>query len=813
MLIKTSFEIHLSHGQYVPAKRVYFLKSFRPMKNSPVLLFLLISSFCVTAQNEPLAIGQWEAIIPFQFGDDLVETPEHIVYCSNEGILLIDKEDFSLDYFSKVNGLSEAGPQHIAYSKTSNVICISYENSNIDLITASGIIEIPVLKNATNITGSKSINELVFLDSILYILTDFGVVKFDAEALEVKTDLRTNFPVYDLIVFQDKLLIATENGIFYNDADVSDRLFPSLNSWSLLEDQNQIPFDESYWHLASGLGKLWMSGGRTVIENIDATFKRDTFQNFIDQFVRYLDSDGQNGLFYSLCSNDQDENDPLNCNGDVFHINDQLTETVLATDCTDRPTQALIDENRRVWISDRFGDFRWLESLDASCNRIRTNTPRDKQAYDIAFGENGSLWVAGGSYELTNVENFAFRPITYMRLVDGTWEFVSWENDPLLNENTIAAVCNIAIDDARNKVYLASFIDGLLEIQGDQRTVYNDTDGNLGVDPGDPQRSKVFDVELASNGDLWMSNFRANRAIRVKRADGRWESYISPGSNELTDLVIDDQGYKWFVDAGSSNALVLFDDNGTSDPTDDRYRPISASNSSLETNETTFIEKDLDGAIWVGTSSGAYLFDCGVSAFENICDGFRPVITVDGLPENLLNDERITALDIDGGNRVWLGTTNGVFVYDANSFEEIAHYNEDNSPLLSNAISSIDIQKETGEVYISTLAGIMRLQTEARQGKEFHESSIKVYPNPVLPNYTGPIAIDGFAQDSDIKITDINGRLVFQTTSTGGQAIWDGRDINGNRVKSGVYLVFAATTQGLESSGAVAKVLVIPGQR
>lgn len=789
------------------------MELLRSMKNYLLSLFSILSFLAATGQTQELAIGQWEAVIPFQFGDDLAETPENIAYCSNEGILLIDKEDFSLDYFSKVNGLSEAGPQHIAYSQSRNILCISYENSNMDLITSSGIIEIPVLKNATNITGSKAINNLVFQDSILYILTDFGIVKFDVLALEVLTDLRTNFPVYDIITYGDRLLMATSNGVFENDANVTDRLFPFLNDWKLLEDRNGLAFDEPYWHLTKAADLLWMAGGRSVLENMDSQLKRDTFQNFANEFVRYLATDGQNGLFYSLCSNSEDEDNPFNCTGDLYHLNEQLEEQLLPSDCVDRPTAALLDKNGKVWLGDRFGDIRWLESVDGSCNRITTNTPRDKQAYDIAFGEDGDLWVAGGSYELTNVENFAFHPVTYMRLENGRWDFVSWENDQLLNENTLAAVCNIAIDGARNKVYLASFIDGLLEIQGDQRTVYNDTDDRLGVDPGDPQRSKVFDVELAPNGDLWMSNFRANRPIRVKRVDGRWESYTSPGSSELTDIVIDDFGYKWFVDAGSSSALVIFDDNNTSDPSDDLFRRISASNSTLETNESTFIEKDLDGAIWVGTASGAYVFDCGGSAFEEICDGFRPVITVDGLPENLLNDERITAIDIDGGNRVWLGTTNGVFVYDANSFEEIAHYNEDNSPLLSNAISSIDIQKETGEVYISTLAGIMRLQTEARRGGEFHESDIKVYPNPVMPNYEGPIAIDGFAQDSDIKITDINGRLVFRTSSIGGQAIWNGRNVNGNKVQPGVYLVFAATTQGFESTGAVAKVLVIPGRR
>jgi hypothetical protein len=148
---------------------------------------------------------------------------------------------------------------------------------------------------------------------------------------------------------------------------------------------------------------------------------------------------------------------------------------------------------------------------------------------------------------------------------------------------------------------------------------------------------------------------------------------------------------------------------------------------------------------------------------------------------------------VDGANRKWVGTKNGVFLLSANGEQQLASFNQKNSPLLSNIITDITINPSNGEVFIGTQSGINVYQGDATVGDRYNAAAIEVYPNPVRPGYTGSIAMRGLARDAIVKITDVSGQLVFETKALGGQAIWDGRDYQGRKVHSGVYLVLAAS--------------------
>jgi len=148
---------------------------------------------------------------------------------------------------------------------------------------------------------------------------------------------------------------------------------------------------------------------------------------------------------------------------------------------------------------------------------------------------------------------------------------------------------------------------------------------------------------------------------------------------------------------------------------------------------------------------------------------------------------------VDGANRKWVGTNNGVFVLSPDGEGQVAHFTEDNSPLFDNEVPEIVVAPDDGEVFIGTAAGLISYRSAATAGGRVHRSNIKVFPNPVRPEFRGNIAIEGLARDAEVKITDINGKLVFETEALGGQAIWDGRDYNGRRVNTGVYLVFSSS--------------------
>ncbi|MEQ8425516.1 MAG: two-component regulator propeller domain-containing protein, partial [Cyclobacteriaceae bacterium] len=210
---------------------------------------------------------------------------------------------------------------------------------------------------------------------------------------------------------------------------------------------------------------------------------------------------------------------------------------------------------------------------------------------------------------------------------------------------------------------------------------------------------------------------------------------------------------------------------------------------------------DRDGQVWVGTDEGVAYFPNPAGVFNNI-DAARPIY------ENrfLLRDEVVTAIAVDGGNRKWMGTKNGVWLFSAKGEELIYNFTQDNSPLLSDVITSIAIDPKSGEVFFATDKGISSFRSTATESK-FQFNEVKIFPNPVQADFNGQVAISGLYTDAIVKITDIGGRMVWQTRANGGTAIWDARQLNGSKVGTGVYLVFATAADG--SDRHVGKIAII----
>jgi ligand-binding sensor domain-containing protein len=172
----------------------------------------------------------------------------------------------------------------------------------------------------------------------------------------------------------------------------------------------------------------------------------------------------------------------------------------------------------------------------------------------------------------------------------------------------------------------------------------------------------------------------------------------------------------------------------------------------------------------------------------------------------LLRDEKITALAVDPGNRKWIGTENGLWLFSADGSELIHHFTTNNSPLPSNVIQSVAVLPQSGEVFVSTDQGLVSYRGSAAEGTYRHQQ-VRVFPNPVRPDYQGLVSIDGLSYNGNVRITDIAGRLVKEINSAGGRAVWDLTDYQGHPVFSGVYLFFSASIDGQETF--VGKIAVI----
>lgn len=210
---------------------------------------------------------------------------------------------------------------------------------------------------------------------------------------------------------------------------------------------------------------------------------------------------------------------------------------------------------------------------------------------------------------------------------------------------------------------------------------------------------------------------------------------------------------------------------------------------------TTVASMTLDkyGQIWVGTTAGVAVFDdpASVVSGRNL-DAYTPIFE----KRRLLANETVTTIAIDGGNRKWMGTNNGVFLFSEDGTELVSNFTVANSPLPSNQISYISIEPSTGEVFMRTSQGMVSYQGTAMEAGDNISGKALIYPNPVRPEYEGLITIDGLYENVVVKITDVAGRLIYETKSNGSRAVWNGQYPTGGKVPTGIYYVMTSTDEG-----------------
>lgn len=306
-------------------------------------------------------------------------------------------------------------------------------------------------------------------------------------------------------------------------------------------------------------------------------------------------------------------------------------------------------------------------------------------------------------------------------------------------------------------------------------------------------------MDLDAKGNVWISTYIfqgsvSDPSLFSKSKTNVWTSYtLSPNtSNEnlfLLQVKIDSSGNKWlrYGTNGMDLGLLVFNEKTHQQ----RYFTTSSTQGNLPSNRINCIEIDQKGVVWIGS-------DKGLSAFYDPARAFSGAFSVpiyNGF--GVLFDKEVTCIKTDGGNRKWVGTTEGLWLFNDNFTEALAFYTVDNSPLYSNNIISIEIHQITGEVFIATDKGIISYRSDASTGNADF-SSAKIFPNPVRPEYSGVITIEGLKDNVMVKITDMQGKLFYETRSNGGTATWNMLNYAGIKAETGMYLVFATTDKGEE---------------
>src|SRR5690606_14308572 len=217
-------------------------------------------------------------------------------------------------------------------------------------------------------------------------------------------------------------------------------------------------------------------------------------------------------------------------------------------------------------------------------------------------------------------------------------------------------------------------------------------------------------------------------------------------------VIIDGYNQKWYISPGLG--LAVYDDNYTiANPSDDRFARINQHNN-LPNNNTNCIVKDKDGAIWIGTENGIGIINCPGDFLNGNCEVEQRIVQYDEFAGYLFQGESVMSIAVDGANRKWVGTNNGVWLISESGDEIIHRFTSSNSPLPSDNIQKIAVDPVTGDVYIGTALGLVSYRSTAIEGKDTPENVLS-FPNPVPSGYEGTIAIKGLSNNADVRITDI----------------------------------------------------------
>jgi hypothetical protein len=760
-----------------------YLKKVQFMGKRFAWLLVSLGGWLSISLDAQISLGQWRTHLPYRFCD-LAEATDDRVYCSaTGGLFSYNLTDNSIEKISKIDGLSDNGVSAMRWNGETETLILAYQNSNLDIIRQGMILNLPDIMKK-QIPGDKSIYHIEFMGQRAYLSTGFGIVLVNLEKNEISEtyyigDNGQALKVNQVAVDGTYIYAATDRGL--RKGLLSDPFLVDFNSWEMVSD---IPDPTgSFRSVAFFKGALFASWN-------DPSGEQDLiYYNTGSGWAPYPYFTGLNcfelkdqGKFLTLV----DENGSSVIN-DSWLIIKQLK--------SGHPRSASIDDNGDLWMADYGGGL--ITNQGGNKWSIIPNGPSTTSVYDLEASGNILYSVQGG---VSGAWNNLFMTATLEYFMDEQWDTRTYPDA----RDLIA----LAADPANPfHLYAGSWGDGLLELAGGEDYIrYTESNSSLQSIIAGGDFIRIGGMAFDQQGNLWMTNTGVAEPISVLKSDGSWKSYragnLISEYSALGSILVTQAGNKWVI-VPKGNGLFAMDDGYTIDDTsDDIYKKVSVVDKfgKVITNDVRSFAEDRNGNLWLGTNQGVLviygpyrLFTEGSVYAQEI---LIPRNDGTGLADPLLGTQVVTAIAVDGANRKWLGTSGGgAYLVSDDGLEEIAHFNASNSPMLSNNITDISVDGVSGEVFFGTDKGIISYKGEALQGSDNYNQVI-VFPNPVREDYEGPVAIKGLMEKTNVKIMDVGGNLVYETESMGGQAIWDGTNFRGERVATGVYMIYLSNAKG-----------------
>ena len=760
-----------------------------------VRVILILQIFFLQAQNFE---NSWTGYFSYVSIKSISQGNDKIYAAAENAIFTYDLSTEEISSISTINGLSGNPISTAYYSENNGLYVIGYENGLIEIVIdgEDNVLKVVDILDKTTIPPNmKTINHFNEYNGRLYISTGFGISVYNLETLEFGDtyfigDLGSQINITQTTVQGDLIYASSsENGI----------------KSALVADENIIDYQQWATVIGGGYKGIQSLGVELyAVNNSNIILKFDLDVGFlqIDTFLSpVVDFRAFSGVL------------TITTNSSIHSFSEGY---VLINEIT-----SLFEYDYLLQAGYAFNNSFYLGTADLGMLIVPFNVNRALQVlpegplYNQPFtieASPGKLWVAFGDVDLT------FNPYPLTRKGISNYRNESWTNikyDSLTDLLDVEDVNDLVFIKSNpnnpNETYMSSYQKGLLKIKNQDPTIlYNETNSPLEIPGGNEALGiRLYGSDFDKQDNFWFVQSRIDKGLIKLTPEGQFQtidiSNIINAEDELAlgKLVVSREGYVFF--GAVSSGLVGYN------PTTNEFNKIGEAlgNGNLPSTDIKALAFDNQNRLWIGTRKGLRVLYSARNFFESGADiDSQPIIILDdGVPQELLFLQSITDIEVDGSNNKWVSTaTSGVFYLSSNGQETLLRFTSANSPLPSDTVLDISIDDADGTVYFATKDGLVAYDgTSTAPGEDLE--SVYAYPNPVRPNYFGNVTIDGLTAKANVKITDITGNLVFETTSQGGSVEWDTTAFGKYKVASGVYLVLITSDDNLLTK--VAKIMII----
>ena len=770
---------------------------------SPIHKIVSCAAFilCAAVLSSQTGPRTWQDHLSINSCNSVAKLGKTIYASYSNGLIRFQENEKSPQTLNKINGLNDVGIKLLRVNPYNNKLLVIYANCNIDVINAEGgIRNYPDFKLKV-LPGKKIVNEVTFLNQFAYLACGFGIVVFDTEKMEVKDTYIIGPGASDVDVSQialnDSIIFAsTPLGIFRSNYKT--KLLNNYKNWTI--ENTALPAG-NYSGIINVNGTILCayapSGLNSNIKNADTlyAFKNNAWAKYAPTanaglLIRHLLAFGNSfaciddiGLMVRNAATGDIENYVNSFNGQVNY--GSIQDAYVGKDHTGNISYWIADKKNGLFQT--YGYYPYFPQNQMRRNGTHSNTTGNIDVY------KGKVVVSPSFVDNAGIGSYTREGLNIYK--NGEWSYLPSSD---LNGNDILDITSVLIDRKdTTRMWACSWYYGLMQYKNNKLiAVYNTT--NIPtmprILPGEPRCSGL---STDKDGNIWFTQSDQKGFLSVLRRNGQFVNFEFEGISArfARKTFVDKNGFIWVLHERDGGITVVKHSNFTNAQARSLTKDIG--NGNLESNAVYSIAEDKDGKIWVGTAAGIRVFYNPSGIFTSSDYDAQPIkIVQDGNVELLLEKDIVSCIVVDGANNKWVGTMQGgLYCFSPDGQKQIYHFTTENSPLYSNMIIDINYNEETGDIFIGTEIGMQSFRSIILEGGETM-NDIVAYPNPVKPGYQGSVLIKGLVDDCVVKITDPAGNMVWEIKSTGGQVEWPLTSLAGNRVNTGVYVVYAANTTG-----------------